>query len=91
MIEAILPAIESGPYLERILLRIIKDEDDDIGLRIAMGKISLGKYLKSINFTITKIILLFVRTVTAIIIANILGNISRERFKPSFTPFKNSS
>ena len=67
------------------------DDEDEIGLRIAIGNTSLGKNLKFINLVISKIILLFTKTVTAIIMANILGNISNDKFKPSFTPFKNSS
>ncbi len=91
MIEAIFPDIESGPYVDKILFKSIKLEDDDIGRKKAIGSISLGNRvilrwdIKSVRR------LLFTNMVTAIIIANILGNISKDKCQPSCPPSRKVS
>ena len=90
IIDAILPISESGPYVAKILFKSINDDDDDIGLKKAIGIISFGNSLMLINDVISVTILLFTKIVTDTIMANILGNISNDRFNPSLTPFKNS-
>ena len=89
--EAILPIRESGPYVFRISFKSIRDDDEEIGLRIAMGRISLGKVVGFIRLIMLFRKLLFTKTVTAKIMANIEGKIFRDIDKPSLTPSKNSS
>ena len=78
IIEATLPANESGPRVLKILFKSINDDEDEIGLNIAIGSISFGnKVILILDIKSVKI-LLFTKTVTDIIIANILGKISRD-------------
>ena len=89
--EAILPIIESGPWVDKISFKIIREDDEDIGLKIAMGKISLGKRLVLISDIKSFKRLLLVKTVTEMIMANIPGKIESEMSNPSLTPSRNSS
>ena len=91
IIDAIFPIMESGPWVIRISFNSIILDDEEIGLNIAIGKISFGNNLISIREIKSVRILLFTNTVTDMISANIEGKISRLIFNPSFTPSKNSS
>jgi len=91
IIDAIFPIMESGPWVIRISFNSIILDDEEIGLNIAIGKISFGKIFTLINEIMSFRKLLFTRTVTEIIIAKIDGKISRLICRPSFTPDKNSS
>ena len=66
-------------------------DDDEIGLRIAIGRISFGNRLIFIRDMMSFKKLLFTKTVTDMIRAKIDGKISKLIFKPSLTPFRNSS
>lgn len=93
IIEAAIPIGESGFILFNILFRYNKLLLPDTGRRRASGSISLGmcKYDNTgdIFVLISNNILLFVKVLIAKVIANIVGNNSKDRVKPSFTPFKN--
>ena len=93
--EAILPIKESGPCCFNISFSTIKEEDPDTGLNIDNVNSSLGNF-RRLNIGINKlvisfIILLFNKTFIDIIKANIVGNILRQIFNPSFTPSMNES
>ena len=90
IIDDIFPIRESGPWVNRISFSNIILEDDDIGLRIAIGNISLGNRLIFIREIKSFRRLLFTKTVTEMIRAKIDGKISRLIFNPSLTPFRNS-
>lgn len=89
--EEIFPINESGPCIINISFNSIILDDEDIGLSMAIGIISLGNIFIFINDIMSFKKLLFTKTVTEIIRANIDGKISIIILNPSFTPFKNSS
>ena len=91
MIEDILPIRESGPWTINNSFNIIILEEEDIGLKIAIGNISLGNKFILIKEIKSFRKLLFTKIVTEIIKAKIEGKISKLIFSPSLTPFKNSS
>ena len=90
IIEAILPIIESGPYVLNILFKSINEDEDETGRSNAKGRISLGIIFIFIKDTISFKRLLFINTVTDNIIANIEGKIDNDISNPSLTPFINS-
>ena len=91
IMDDIFPTRESGPWTFRMSFRIIMLDDEEIGLRMAIGSISFGNKLIFINEIKSFRRLLWTRTVTDMIMAKIDGKISRLIFRPSLTPFRNSS
>ena len=91
IIEEIFPISESGPYVFIISFRSINEDDDEIGLKTAIGNISFGKMVILIWLIRSVRILLLTKTVTAKIIENIEGKMFRDIERPSLTPSKNSS
>ena len=74
IIDDIFPIRESGPYVDKISFRSIIVDEDEIGLNIAIGSISLGDRFMFIRDIISFRKLLFTKTVTEMIMVNIDGN-----------------
>ena len=95
IVDASIPAKLSGPYFIKISFIIDSDAVPDIGLKIAIGIISIGN-LKFDNNGVKKEniegrILLFKKIFIANTIARIEGNILKQVINPSFAPFKKES
>lgn len=90
MMLAIFPTNESGPAVLKMLLRSIKEDEDETGRNKVRGRISLG--IRGMVMWVMRSFrrLLLVNTVMDMIMANMLGKIERDKSRPSFTPSKNS-